>query len=162
LCASTTGFSIENYDRRFVFGDQKGNAVSTTSEEALFGHSFKKMLDGFISGDSNQDKQSDSFSKLALLKKFLSSSSSSSDKKSKIDRLFQILNNNADDENNESSSSSNKLNRLLGFLNNNQDSSSNNLQLAKKLLNLAQGNDGGGSSSLSFSDMKSLAKLMGK
>jgi hypothetical protein len=58
-----------------------------------------------------------------------------------------------------SSSSSNKLNRLLGFFDTHGSSfSSTNLQLAMKLLNLAQGN--GGLSSLNTTDMKSLIKFV--
>ncbi len=161
LCASITGFSIErNHARRILFGGQNANGVTTTTEGPSFGQSFSKWLDGFLSGDSNTGTQSDSFSTLALLKTMLSSSSSSSsDKNSKIDKLFQILSNIAGDDNNQLSSSSTKLNRLLGFFNN-QGSSSNNLQLAMKLLNLAQGN--GGLSSLSISDMKSLITFVGK
>jgi hypothetical protein len=95
---------------------------------------------------------------LALLRKLLSSSSSSSDTSSKLDKLFQILNTSAADDKNTSSSSSSKLNRLLSFFNTSGSSSSSNLQLAMKLINLAQGN--GGLSSLSVSDMKSLVKFV--
>ncbi len=109
----------------------------------------------FLFGNGDQ---SNSFSQLALLKQFLSSSSDG--QSSKIDKLFQILDAFAADDKNESSSSSNKLNRLVGFLNNSGSSSSNNnLNLAMKLINLAQGT--GSFSSLSMSDMKSLVKFVG-
>jgi len=149
-----------NLARRIFFSDYKISTITTTTtEESSYGQSFSKWLDEFLSRDSDKEKQSDSFSKLALLKKILfsSSSSSSSDKNNRLDKLFQILNNStADDKNESSSSSSNKLNRLLGFFD--THGSSTNLQLAMKLLNLAQGN--GGLSSLSTTDMKSLIKFI--
>jgi hypothetical protein len=145
-----------NLARRIFFSDHKTSTIITTTEESLYGQSFSKWLDEFLSRDSDKEKQSDSFSKLALLKKILfSSSSSSSDKNNRLDKLFQILNNSTDDDKNESSSS-NKLNRLLGFFD--THGSSTNLQLAMKLLNLAQGN--GGLSSLNTTDMKSLIKFV--
>ena len=115
---------------------------------------------------SNKDnKQSDSFNKLTLLKQILASTSSSSgsnDKASKLDKLFQILSANVVDNKNQASSSTNKLNHLLEFFNSqsssSSSSSSNNLQLAMKLLSFAQGN--GGLNSLSLTDMKSLIKLI--
>jgi hypothetical protein len=73
------------------------------------------------------------------LKQFLFSLSSSG-KNSKLDKLFQILNNSTTDDKNKSSSSS------------------NNLQLAMKLINLARGNSG--LSSLSVSDIQSLIKFI--
>jgi len=158
LFSSATASFEENLARRLFSSDHKTSTITTTNtEESSFGQSFSKWSDEFLSRDSNKEKQSDSFSKLALLKKFLhSSSSSSSDKNSRLDKLFQILSNSAADDKNESSSTSNKLNRLLGFFD--THGSSTNLQLAMKLLNLAQGN--GGLSSLSTTDVKSLIKFI--
>jgi hypothetical protein len=119
-----------NLARRIFFSDHKTSTITTTTEESSYGQSFSKWLDEFLSRDSDKEKQFDSFSKLALLKKILFSSSSS-----------------------------NKLNRLLGFFDTHGSSfSSTNLQLAMKLLNLAQGN--GGLSSLNTTDMKSLIKFV--
>lgn len=120
-----------NLARRIFFSDHKTSTITTTTtEESSYGQSFSKWLDEFLSRDSDKEKQSDSFSKLALLKKILFSSSSS-----------------------------NKLNRLLEFFDTHGSSfSSTNLQLAMKLLNLAQGN--GGLSSLNTTDMKSLIKFV--
>lgn len=144
--SATASSSVErNHARRFFFSNHKTSTITTAIEESSYGQTFSKWFDGFLSEDSDKEKQSDTFSKLALLKKFLFSSSSSSlssssDKSSKLDKLFQLLSNSAADDKNKSSS--------------------NNLQLALKLINLAQGNDG--LSSLSINDMKSLIKFAGE
>jgi len=144
--SATASSSVErNHARRFFFSNHKTSTITTAIEESSYGQTFSKWFDEFLSEDSDKEKQSDTFSKLALLKKFLfsSSSSASSDKSSKLDKLFQLLSNSAADDKNKSSSSS-----------------SNNLQLALKLINLVQGNDG--LSSLSINDMKSLIKFAGE
>ncbi|CAF2644415.1 unnamed protein product [Rotaria sp. Silwood2] len=163
LFTGTTTSSVERYYARgFFFNNHKTSTISTTNEESSFRQSFNKWLNEFLSGDSNKEKNSNSFSKLALLKQFLfssSSSSSSNGKSSKLDKLFQLLNEIATDDKNQSSSSTNKLNKLLQFFNTYaSSSSSHNIQLALKLINLAQGN--GGFSSLSISDMKSLINFI--
>ena len=154
-----------NHFRRFLFDSFKTNAPPTTTpEDASVGHGFSSWLSGVLSGGSHKDKQSDSFSKLALLRKFLSpssSSSSSSDKGGKLDKLFQVLSLSASDDKNKASSSTAKLNQIMGFFNgqgsSSSSSSSSNLQLAMKLLSLSQGS--GGLSSFSGSDLKSLMKF---
>ncbi|UJR35952.1 hypothetical protein I4U23_028693 [Adineta vaga] len=136
LCASTMALSIDR-------------PMDTFSKRGL-----TDWFHEFLSENSNKEKNSDSSSKLSILKKFLSSSG---DSNGNLDKLFQILNHVAEDKKNESTSSSTKLDRLLGFFKKSDLSSSNNLQLAMKLMNLVQGKTG--FSSFSASDLQSLFKF---
>jgi hypothetical protein len=162
MCLSTiTSSNIEkNYARRFLFGgDHRTSTLPTSSvDEPSMSHMFSSWLTDLLLPDSNKDSSSSLSSKLMLLKTLLSkASSSSSDKNGKLDQLFQLLTHTSDDKKNQASTSSSKLNHLLSLLANNS-STSNNLQLATKLLSLAQGN--ASLSSLSASDMKSLVKFV--
>ncbi|CAF1683553.1 unnamed protein product [Adineta ricciae] len=122
----------------------------------LFKRGLIDWYNTFVSKDSNKDKNSDSISKLSILKQLLSSSGGTN---SNLDKLFQILSNTAEDKQNTATSSATKLDRLLGFFKktDSSSSSSNNLQLALKLLNLAQGKSD--FSSFNLSDLQSLLKF---
>jgi hypothetical protein len=153
--------SIERYYGRRSFLDSlKPTTITTNIDESSFSQGISSWLSGLFSGDSNIGKESNSMNSLSLLKNFLLSTSSSGGSSSKINALFQVLSSIATDNTNQSSSSTNKLNSVLSFFQKYglSSSSSSNLQLATKLMNLALGN--GGFSSLSLSDMKSLVNLV--
>lgn len=166
------------FHRRFLFGELKTKKTKTIDSEQDVAdnndddsnvtvkpqlqknESLSRLLEKFLSTNKKSDQQSstNSFSKLNILKEILSSSSSSNDNNSKFGKLFHILNNSAQDKQNDESPSSSKLTRLLGLFKN-QDQSSTNIQLAMKLLNLAQGK--ASLNSFNFDELKSLAKIFG-
>lgn len=155
----TTVSCSRQHQLRFFF-NKKTTTISTEIDESSFGNTFKNWLAGLLSKDPNKETQSNSFSKLAILKSFLLSSSSSTSN-SKLNKLFDLLNISAMDDQNKKTSSSNKISRLLEFFGNqgsSSSSSSNNLQLALKLLNVAQGS--GGLSTLNLSDVRSLLNFV--
>ncbi|CAF3851371.1 unnamed protein product [Rotaria magnacalcarata] len=155
LLTTPTLLSAKRHDRRLFFSNHKTTTVATTPDEPSYGNMFSNWLSGFLSKDpNNNDKHSSSLGKLALLKSFLSSSSSSTGNDSKLDKIFEFLSASANDGQNKASSSTSKLNGLLQFFGG-QGSTSNNLQLAVKLMNIAQGK--GGLSSLNSSDLKALS-----
>ncbi|CAF3500017.1 unnamed protein product [Rotaria sp. Silwood1] len=155
LFIGATTSSVERYYARgFFFNNHKTSTISNTTEEFSFRQSFNQWFNELLSGDSNKEKNSNSFSKLASLKQFVLPSSLSNSNLSKLDKLFQLLSEIAGKDKKQSPSSS-KLNKLLHYFSTYALSSLlNNSQLAMQLINLTQVNSDFSSSSIS--NMKSL------